>query len=448
MFRQLIPAETLEAWYDRMTRQLTLKAVGKAMEYTSAIEFASLPAIPGQLAYALEGWVGPITGKTQPYEHVQSFQRGPPRPGEVVLIRISNASDPKVVKIQQVEWPSDGGIGPVITPQTDTTAELTSKVLLPVQETEDIPVFALKDKPFDITYTPEEIVEKTGSVTMKSDPAYLTLNTAGVRQGKLFWNFTPKQVGTTQVVLTINGGIATYWTSQTYNVTVFWLPSGPVTHGPIIDNPYMILPVPNTNSEANGNGHTDTTTTKSKSKTNGSTEPPPELRLSFLGRVFVAMRIVQEKYPDAQLYHVKATTPDPNGASDTYGLTLMECRFFAADGGTVIIRSVGYNVWEAPIYRPGMVIGVATLLWPFVMTAEDADKMMRGSGRKANIRELDCGRPLGPGPQANIYGFTLVDGDYYNVDDRVFDESDEAQTKDTGVEAKPVQPEQGAIAVR
>jgi hypothetical protein len=81
-FLQFIPAGKLSAIFTN--GRLGLTAMGDAQQFTSGIEFVPDTQLAGGLKYNLMGWVGPLTGKNQPYQHEQSFEvAGAPK--EVVV---------------------------------------------------------------------------------------------------------------------------------------------------------------------------------------------------------------------------------------------------------------------------------------------------------------------------------------------------------------------------
>jgi hypothetical protein len=72
-----IPATELKARYNTVSKQLILFASGEAVRSTSAITFQRQQFVGG-LKFALNGWVGPITGGKQqmitPSRFLSSFQ--------------------------------------------------------------------------------------------------------------------------------------------------------------------------------------------------------------------------------------------------------------------------------------------------------------------------------------------------------------------------------------
>jgi hypothetical protein len=69
--------------------------------------------------------------------------------------------------------------------------------------------------------TAQASVPSGGSVTLKFDNTFLTLLSAGISGQNIVWKFTSLKEGTTQVVVTVNGGIAQFIQVDTYTIRVF-----------------------------------------------------------------------------------------------------------------------------------------------------------------------------------------------------------------------------------
>jgi hypothetical protein len=137
---------------------------------------------------------------------------------------------------------------PEIVESASTSAEPQTQVA------DEEQLIQLLNKPFLIKESKE--TPKFGQISIKFETNFLDLKTSYIDGENMVWQFDPIQVGKTQVVLVITGGLATYTLTKSYEVTIFSnLPS--------------------------------------------SEDEEETLPLSFLGRVNIAVRLVKEKYSDA-----------------------------------------------------------------------------------------------------------------------------------------------------
>jgi hypothetical protein len=222
-FLNLISASNLSAKYDFLTQKLILSASGEYMEATSGITFAR-QLWEGGLKFNLEGWTGPITGNKKPYTHTQDFSihlPDPIYPSSSVLI--ADAENQEGVSVP-IEW-----INGVIR-KKDPTEELAG----PVQQSRLLPprehtVNTLFSEPFMISQSTTDL-PKFGAIDIKYDTSFLTLIMARFFDGSIYWEFKPLQIGTSQVYVTVEGGIATYTKTIIWDISV----SYPAGIGPVI----------------------------------------------------------------------------------------------------------------------------------------------------------------------------------------------------------------------
>ncbi|KAJ5359331.1 uncharacterized protein N7496_011744 [Penicillium cataractarum] len=82
------------------------------------------------------------------------------------------------------------------------------------------------DNPFTIQQSAN--VPQFGSDDVQFDTNFLVLQTAGVQASNIVWTFKPIKTGITQVVVLVNGGIASFVMSVSYNVAI--LPASSTTN--------------------------------------------------------------------------------------------------------------------------------------------------------------------------------------------------------------------------
>ena len=342
-FRGLVPADELAAVYNADLQTLTLYACGEVQRYTYDINFIRDPHWVGGLKFELYGWTGPLGQGAEPFACETSFQIELPSPvipsGEAVIVT-RNHPKGKVIPIEGLPNP-----------------EKSLSVSNPPSSSQSVgglesgtQINTLFREPFEIQQDAK--VPKFGSIDIVFDPTFLTITNAGIDDGNIVWTFNSLQTGNTQVVVTIHGGIATFIIRKIYNIRIFVLDATP---------------------------------------------NPSDKILSYLGRVNIAVRIVKEQYPDAELYVVEATlprgvicpTPNPLGLSQLSAV-------FRAKEGTVIIRSTGWGEWARPQYIAEPWGDCHVIPWPIKMDITDAAAILRKAGYKDDLWECTLRHPLGP----------------------------------------------------
>jgi len=309
-----------------------------------------------------------LGGGSERYSCEDSFSMQLPSPvipsGDVVIVTL-NFPEGKVIPIEGLPPRGDSS-------DSSNKPPPNNQLVKRLAGTVDINV--LFGEPFQIERTAS--VPKFGEVDIVFDPKYLTLTNARIEDSNLVWTFNSLQTGDTQAVTTVRGGIADFITQTKYNIRIFVLDAAPAP------------------------------------------SPSDEI-LSFLGRVNIAVRIVQEKYESAELYEVDATLPrgDPNPTSSP--LTLSQLRaIFRVEGGTVIIRSTGWGSWGQPKFVPSPWLECVVIPWPITMDITDATTILREGGYTADFWNCTLRHPLGPPGKPYdepYYIFEMVSGEYVFV---------------------------------
>ncbi|KAF8242767.1 hypothetical protein K440DRAFT_664529 [Wilcoxina mikolae CBS 423.85] len=212
-FLEPIPAEFLSASYDPEDQTLRLYASGEALNFTADIYFERVPWLGG-LKYELVGWVGPRGQGTRPYEVENEFKIRLTNPYGDVLIATANYPDGKLVPIHPLaekdRFPPTGieklldGVRPANVP------EVTTKNSIHLNEIINVP--------FEIVELAD--VPPRGSVNITFDPVFLDMMNARIDDRNIVWKFHPSKGGTTQIIVTIHGGEATFIVQKTYDVNI------------------------------------------------------------------------------------------------------------------------------------------------------------------------------------------------------------------------------------
>jgi len=214
-FLGLVPADQVTAEYLVEKHELVLQASGTVPVVTTGIRFDRQQWF-GALKFALEGWSGPLTGETESYNVELKFTIQLPNPalptGSVVVLTANNP-DGLVVPIRFT--------GFVPPPKTTDPAPVASPAQSAVTTNvaDDEQINALYKTSFQIKENAN--VPSMGSVDIKFDDKFLALESAGIVGSNIVWTFTSLKMGTTQVVVTVHGGIAQFIQIKTYTVHIF-----------------------------------------------------------------------------------------------------------------------------------------------------------------------------------------------------------------------------------
>jgi len=211
-FLGLVPADQVTAEYLVETHTLVLHASGTVPVVTTGIRFDRQHWL-GALKFNLEGWTGPVTGRTESYKVQLEFTIQLPNPalptGSVIVVT-ANHPDGLVVPIRFT--------GFIVPPKTVDPAPETSPAVT-TNVADDEQINALYKTSFQIKENAS--VPSMGTVDIKFDNQFLALETAGIDGSNIVWTFTSLKMGTTQVVVTVHGGIAQFVQIKTYTVHVF-----------------------------------------------------------------------------------------------------------------------------------------------------------------------------------------------------------------------------------
>ncbi|GAA4348109.1 hypothetical protein GCM10023185_03720 [Hymenobacter saemangeumensis] len=363
-FLGLIPADELAAAYNTQTKTLTLFATGEVQDYTYGITFAQVPLMGG-LKFQLEGWTGPLHDSKSPYTHEQNFSiqlPSPVAPSGQVIIADANHPEGVAVEVRFLGLLPPGESQPAPQQAVATAAP----AMVPGHEQLNV----LFKMPFLIKEA--AAVPQGGSIAIKFDSTMLELQQAGIEGSNIAWTLNSLQTGNTQVVVSVFGGIAQYVLQKVYDVRVFVLDE--------VQN----------------------------------SSPAPQAILSFLGRVNIAVRLVQDQYPDAALYEVEALPPSPRSCTNPNELSKLKV-VFQAGKGTVIIESTGWGTFGPVQYIAQPWMEDVVIPWPVRMEATEADSLLKKAGYTGAYGAMTLRHPLYPGINQPYYIFSMKTGQYVFV---------------------------------
>ena len=366
-FLGLIPADKLAATYDPQAQTLILFAEGNARKYTSNISFVQDIQWVGGLKFDLEGWTGPIGSGLQQYNYEQKFPVVLPNAvisGKEIIITTANFPEGKVVTVNWLGFGNDEksshllNAGELSSPENQTPQPPLSMRL----PTSEVVVYG---ESFEIKAGAE--AKKGGSVTVKYNSHDLIMTDAKNEDGQIIWTFVSITTGWTQVIMTTilpPPAIGTF--KQTYNIEV-------------IGREVSEMP---------------------KSITDGKEPGQPAEILSFIGRVFIAERIVKQTWPEAELWEVQCHLPRGVYAPTSNPLDLSQLKaVWNVSKGTVMIDSLGWGTWNRPVFYPYSYGECKIIPFPIKMDIVDAFHILQKAGYKQPFGACTLRHPLGPPDQ-------------------------------------------------
>jgi len=119
--------------------------------------------------------------------------------------------------------------------------------------------------------------------------------------------------------------------------------------------------------------------------------------LSFDGRVNIAVRIVTEQYPEAQLYEADGTASG-GPTTDPAKINQLRVVFRNVNNSTVIIKETGYGEFGKPQLIPEPWLEDVVIQWPVKMDLPEANKLKEKAGYVKPYGAVTLRNPLGPKP--------------------------------------------------
>jgi hypothetical protein len=220
-FLQPIPADDLSAVYHVNEGQLVLTAEGKVQDFTTGIEFIRQP-FPCGLKFNLEGWVGPLDGKSSKYKKTQEYDISPPVPKEVVIVTANNPNGKQVpVEIT----PSGASVASVSQECLGDTKPSGTNTVVPETET----IAARIGTPFKVKQSKNIGSSQLGDISISFDNQFVSLKNASIQGGDIVWTFDPLKIGVTDVVVFVMGTVQNFVLRIPYKVVIIDLGVPPVS---------------------------------------------------------------------------------------------------------------------------------------------------------------------------------------------------------------------------
>ncbi|EXF74494.1 hypothetical protein CFIO01_01972 [Colletotrichum fioriniae PJ7] len=381
-----ITQQGLQAFYDNDNKQLLLRAQGNAVPITTGIEFKRLPFFGG-LLFEVQGWVGPVTHGTQPYNVENTFNIDLPSrvtPSGSVFIKGADNAEYKV-KIQPLL--KDGSSGNNNAASNVTASSEAPKFnLIPPTE----PIITQLGKPITVLQS-DQFSGKGGSVDITFDDRFLKLTNARVTDNQIEWTFDPLQTGDTEVDVYVSQHLPPFTYRVVHNVII---------NPPSNTKPLNTLALFSVNQASKAvNDTTESDIAKSGDKNSNI------VLISWDNIVNAGLEIIKKQYPDAQLLTAEGSAP---GAQSPYQLTnvLLSAR---VDGNkTATIRSLGYYDF-GPVQTGSLSLGASPFNYPVKINSNDAFSILRKDGYKQPVERLVLSQPAIRDLDQPLYKFTLGD---------------------------------------
>ena len=355
-----LPADEITATYELGTQELILFAKGESQPITSDIKFVRVPWL-GALKFVLQGRVLAIMGQPKSYCVEQRFKMPPPiNPYAVVVF--AGDSKGKAIPIRFIGLKTSSS-GEISEPSTKEDPPKIPQTL--ALENEEIHV--INGRTFKIQVPSE--VPRFGSINMEHCHKYLELQTAGIQDKDIFWQFKALQpTPDTQVTLSFSGGIANYVYLKVYDVSI-------------------------------GLGN----------------EPVVELAEdgcipNFLDRVGRGISKIKEKYPDAQLHDVDARPPVPSPCENPGELSALTIYCEVNDGKQLAsVSTGGYDPFSHIYLHEKVLDDRRNIEWPIKMDIVEADELMKQAGLKGSYTGATLDFSILPGGDKEPnYTFSMV----------------------------------------
>lgn len=136
--------------------------------------------------------------------------------------------------------------------------------------------------------------------------------------------------------------------------------------------------------------------------------------LDFLGLTNIAVRLVREKFPAAELYEGDGTSPS-GPTTDVAKINEWRYVFRAGDGGTAIIKTVSWGEFGPIEYIDQPWVEDVVIPWPVDMDITAADALLKKAGFTGPYGAVTLRWPLGPQKGEPCYIFGLEAGQYVFV---------------------------------
>ena len=142
-----------------------------------------------------------------------------------------------------------------------------------------------------------------------------------------------------------------------------------------------------------------------------------EAILDFFCRINIAVLIVREQYPGAQLHQVEATPNHPGGVTHPNELAHLKAVFSAQKNGTqgiVIIETVGWEAFGPVRFIPSPPLDDAVIPWPptGLKTINEANAILNNHGYTQPFLSVDFRQALNTGVTEPFHIFHLEDGPF------------------------------------
>lgn len=139
-----------------------------------------------------------------------------------------------------------------------------------------------------------------------------------------------------------------------------------------------------------------------------------KITLNFVGMANIAVRLVREKYQNAELYEGDGISPS-GPTTNVEDVNSWRFVFRAGDGGTAIVRSTVWGEFGPIQYIPEPWLEDRVIPWPIEMDITQADGLLKRAGYTGPYSTVTLRWPLYPGTNQPFYIFQTGREDFVFV---------------------------------
>lgn len=139
-----------------------------------------------------------------------------------------------------------------------------------------------------------------------------------------------------------------------------------------------------------------------------------QAQLSFLGLTNIAVNLVREKYPDAELYEADGVSPS-GATTDVQKVNQWKFVFRLPNNSTAIIETETWGTFKPIQFIPQPWLEDVVIDWPIHMDITEAAKLLKDAGYTGEYAAVTLRQPLYPGVTEPSYIFAMTSGKYVFV---------------------------------
>ncbi|KAI3546757.1 hypothetical protein CABS01_06038 [Colletotrichum abscissum] len=387
-----ITQQGLQALYDNDNKQLILRAQGNAIHITTGIEFKRIQQFVGGLLFEVQGWVGPVTHGTQPYNVENFFNIDLPSrvtPSGYVFIKGAEGAEYKV-KIQPLLKDGSSGNNNNAASNVTASSEAPKFKLIPATE----PIITKLGQGFTVRQN-DQFKGQGGSVDIFFNSAFVKLTNASIVENQIEWTFDTLQTGNSQVIVSVSQQNPPFSYRVVRNVII-----KPAASTEAL-KPLALFSVNDASKATQDN--TEAEIAKSGNKDSNIVIPSWDVAVN------IGLQAIQKAFPSAKLQTATGRSPTPAGVEQPYELSLVTVVARIDNDKIASVSTDGFLNF-GPVHTGKALIGVETFNWPVKVNSNDVFSIARKAGFRQPVNNIALSKPAsGPSLEQPLYTLTLGD---------------------------------------